>query len=164
MESTSSLAKELTNLGDTQRFAQALAEAIDQPLTIAMNGTLGAGKTQFARYLCQALGVPPELVTSPTYVLLQRYRGNRFEIYHFDFYRLDNPQQVWDLGFDELQESPMILLVEWADKFPETLPHNRLDIRISIDQAGGDQSNRLIQLNAYGIATQQLLARLSALI
>lgn len=133
MVTPDSYQRQLRDLIATQSFAEDLARAISSPITIALNGTLGAGKTQMARYFCEAMGVPADAVTSPTYVLLQRYRGQRFEIYHFDFYRLENALQVWDLGFDELQESQAILLVEWADKFPECLPSNRLEVLLSVD-------------------------------
>ncbi len=91
----------LPDLQATDELAQALAESVTTPLTIAINGGLGAGKTQLVRLLAQHLGVPAEEVTSPTYVLLQRYVGQQ-TIYHFDFYRLERESQVWDLGIDEL--------------------------------------------------------------
>lgn len=158
---------ELSDIAATESFARKLAEAIDRPITIALNGTLGAGKTQLARFLCGALGVPAESVTSPTYVLLQRYRGEHFEIYHFDFYRLENAHQVWDLGFDELQESSAILLVEWAEKFPETLPIDHLTVRLSVpnsedpahDRAGG----RNVEVSSSGPSSARIVQRLGEL-
>lgn len=158
---------ELSDIAATESIARKLAEAIDRPITIALNGTLGAGKTQLARFLCGALGVPAESVTSPTYVLLQRYRGEHFEIYHFDFYRLENAHQVWDLGFDELQESSAILLVEWAEKFPETLPIDHLTVRLSVpnsedpahDRAGG----RNVEVCSSGPSSARIVQRLGEL-
>lgn len=120
---------ELANLRATQALAERLANLITPPLTIALMGTLGAGKTQFVRYLTAALGVSPANVTSPTYVLLQAYRG-RSTIYHLDFYRLDTEAQVWDLGLDELYEQPCLILIEWADKFPQCLPDDYLTIEL----------------------------------
>ncbi len=163
---------ELSDIDATESFAHKLAEAIDRPITIALNGTLGAGKTQLARFLCGALGVPSESVTSPTYVLLQRYRGLRFEIYHFDFYRLENSHQVWDLGFDELQESSAILLVEWAEKFPETLPSDHLAIHLLVPNSmpnseesvvgrpGGRPARRDVELSSTGTNSAQIVQRL----
>jgi tRNA threonylcarbamoyladenosine biosynthesis protein TsaE len=153
---------ELSDIDATESFARTLAEAIDRPITIALNGTLGAGKTQLARFLCSALGVPAESVTSPTYVLLQRYRGERFEIYHFDFYRLDNEHQVWDLGFDELQESSAILLVEWAEKFPDTLPADHLIVYLSIpnSEEPGRPNRRDVEVRSTGNRSAQILQRL----
>lgn len=104
-------------------------------MTVALMGTLGAGKTQLIRYLAEQLGVPPEEVTSPTYVLMQRYVG-KVILYHFDFYRLETDAQVWDLGIDELYEQPVINLIEWADKFPQCLPEDHLSIHIEQAEAG----------------------------
>lgn len=155
----------LNDLSDTERFAFQLAQVIEQPLAIALSGTLGSGKTQLARYLCQALGVPAENVTSPTYILLQRYRGDQFAIYHFDFYRLDNAQQVWDLGFDELQEGNAILIIEWAEKFPETLPSDHLQIHLShsLDDAPGSPTNRrFLKLVGTGVKSRSVAKRLAS--
>lgn len=140
---------QLPNLQATGDLAKRLAHSIQPPQTIALSGTLGAGKTQWTRNFCHALGVPPEAITSPTYVLLQHYRGTELEIYHLDFYRLENDQQVYDLGFDELQELPVIIVVEWADKFPATLPADRLDLHLSVIA----ENNRLATLRATGTAS-----------
>jgi len=127
------------------------------PMTIAVSGTLGSGKTQWIRYLCEQLGVSPELVTSPTYVLLQRYRGRATEIYHFDYYRLHSAAQVWDLGIDELQEQPVLILVEWADKFPETLPADHIQLQLTHT----DQQHRLAQLTSTGPQSVDVLRHAS---
>jgi tRNA threonylcarbamoyladenosine biosynthesis protein TsaE len=145
----------LAGLEATRALAQQLAGLVTAPQLIALKGTLGAGKTQWARFFCQAVGVSPELVTSPTYVLVQRYRGTRYELYHLDFYRLQNEQQVWDLGFDELQEIPAVILVEWADKYPQTLPADRLEIQLL---ANSDGSRDAI-LTATGTRSQSLLTQ-----
>jgi tRNA threonylcarbamoyladenosine biosynthesis protein TsaE len=143
----------LPDLQSTRNLAWRLANKIRVPQTIALSGTLGAGKTQWTRDFCQALGVAPESITSPTYVLLQRYRGTEFEIYHFDFYRLESEQQVWDLGFDELQESPVVIVVEWADKFPQTLPQDRLGLHLNVNADG----SRLASLQSTGRTTSAWL-------
>ncbi len=106
----------IQRIDDTQRLADAIAASIEVPLMLALCGTLGSGKTELVRSLSIALGVPAEHVTSPTYVLVQRYHG-RVEIMHLDFYRLENIGQVWDLGVDEWLESPVLTVVEWAEKF-----------------------------------------------
>lgn len=124
----------LSGLQATKHLAGCLAKHIDPPLVIALTGTLGTGKTQFSRYLASALGVPEMEVTSPTYVLLQRYQG-RFPIYHFDFYRLENESQVWDLGIDEIFEQSCLVLIEWADKFASCLPPDCLHLRLCASTA-----------------------------
>lgn len=146
---------QLPDLEATRALAQSIAVASTKPLTISLIGTLGAGKTQFVRYFAEALGVPPEEVTSPTYVLLQRYAATT-TIYHFDFYRLESNAQVWDLGIDELFEQPVWVLIEWADKFPECLPGNQL--QLEIDQ--GDDG-RLARVSAAGGESEHVLTALS---
>lgn len=135
----------LQSLDDTQALAKGLAQAFPAPAVLAIDGTLGAGKTQLIRYFAEQLGVNSEDVTSPTYVLQQLYRGSS-PIHHFDFYRLENAAQVWDLGIDELFEQDVVVLIEWASKYTQCLPEERLDIRISVDATG----SRIVQLTAHG--------------
>ncbi len=126
----------LASLEDTARLAQALAGAVPAPMMLALCGPLGAGKTQLVRYLASALGAPPDLVTSPTYVLMQRYRA-RIDVLHLDYYRLTSAAQAWDLGLDEWLEESALTIIEWADKFPETWPENyvRCDFSVTRDAA-----------------------------
>lgn len=85
----------------------------------ALAGGLGAGKTVFVSGLARGLGVEDErLVTSPTFVILHEYPG-RISLYHFDLYRLERIQDVWDLGYEEYFEGRGVCAVEWAEKFPE---------------------------------------------
>jgi tRNA threonylcarbamoyladenosine biosynthesis protein TsaE len=142
----------LNSLEDTRRLAESIGRAGRQPTTLALVGALGTGKTQFVRFFAGGLGVPLEYVTSPTYVLLQRYVGKAI-IYHFDFYRLDSPDQVWDLGIDELYEQPVWIVIEWADKFPECLPDDLLRIELLQNESG----ERSAELTATGPRGRRLL-------
>jgi tRNA threonylcarbamoyladenosine biosynthesis protein TsaE len=99
---------------------------------VACYGPLGAGKTVLIQGLAAGLGVEATAyVRSPTFTLLHEYPA-RIPIYHFDFYRISHNTEVQDIGFEEYLDAPGIVLVEWADKFPELLPANRLDLWISI--------------------------------
>jgi tRNA threonylcarbamoyladenosine biosynthesis protein TsaE len=148
--------RELPDLDATRRLAEQVADGLTVPIVIALSGPLGAGKTQWCRHLCTAAGVPPESVTSPTYVLVQQYHGSRWPIFHLDFYRLSEIEQVWDLGFDELREQSVIVLVEWADKFPEALPEDRLEIILA--QSSVSESRRA-ELRATGPKSLEILQR-----
>lgn len=148
---------QLNSLADTQRLAQSLAAAVDLPMVIALSGTLGAGKTQLVRFTAESLGIAAEEVTSPTYVLLQRYQG-RHLIYHFDFYRLESAAEVWDLGIDELLEQSALIFVEWAEKFPECLPADRLNIQLAPIESPAQQS-RFATLVATGFRSEKLLSQ-----
>ena len=149
---------QLNSLSETQQLARALASAVELPMLVALSGTLGAGKTQLVRFVAQSLGVAAEAVTSPTYVLLQRYAG-RHLIFHFDFYRLESAAQVWDLGIDELLEQSALIFVEWAEKFPQCLPLDRIQIRLEPLESINEQA-RLANITATGPRAAALLASL----
>jgi tRNA threonylcarbamoyl adenosine modification protein YjeE len=146
----------LPTLAATEKLAQRMAQLIVPPLTIALHGTLGTGKTQWVRFLLGALGGATEQVTSPTYVLQHTYAGP-WPIHHFDFYRLNSSAQVWDLGIDELFEQPCLILIEWADKFPECLPNDTLTLELTETQDNG----RSARLTARGPNSDRILQQLA---
>jgi tRNA threonylcarbamoyladenosine biosynthesis protein TsaE len=98
---------------------------------LALCGNLGTGKTHLAKGIAAGLGCDPSGVTSPTFTLVHEYRGGRLPIFHFDFYRLEEEDEVWRLGFEEYLEEGGVILVEWADKFAATMPAEThwLDLR-----------------------------------
>ncbi|MFN3190143.1 MAG: tRNA (adenosine(37)-N6)-threonylcarbamoyltransferase complex ATPase subunit type 1 TsaE [Aureliella sp.] len=151
---------ELADLVSTEEFAKRLADSITTPFTITLNGTLGAGKTQFVRFFAAAMGVPIEDVTSPTYVLIQRYVG-RQTIYHFDFYRLETAEQVWDLGIDEIFVEPAVVLIEWANKFPDCLPEDYLQLDLSTRAEERNNERRTLRVSANGNRSYAILRQLS---
>lgn len=152
---TETLKLALPDLEATRRLAEQIAAEIRAPMTIALKGTLGAGKTQFVRFFAHALGVSEEEVTSPTYVLLQRYSGEQL-IYHFDWYRLETEDQVWDLGIDELYEQPNIVMIEWPDRFPSCLPEDYLEVEIAVEQG-----TRFAHVHATGNKSKILVNSIS---
>jgi tRNA threonylcarbamoyladenosine biosynthesis protein TsaE len=87
----------------------------------ALTGDLGAGKTQFVKGVVAGLASKAE-VTSPTFVLVHEYDDGRLPVYHFDFYRLDNPEAVLRLGFDDYVFGDGVSLIEWADRYPDLIP------------------------------------------
>jgi len=91
---------------------------------VALNGELGAGKTHFAKGIAEGLG-SSDPVTSPTFSLVNEYRSGPLPVLHFDFYRLDSAEELIRIGWDEYLDEDAVLLVEWADKFPELLPADR---------------------------------------
>src|SRR5262245_16376862 len=101
--------------GDTDRLGAALAEALPAGTTVALIGTLGAGKTRLVQAVAAALGIPRDKATSPTFVLVNEYRGRR-PVYHFDAYRLRDEDEFLALGAEEYFESEGITFVEWADR------------------------------------------------
>ncbi|NJM33696.1 MAG: tRNA (adenosine(37)-N6)-threonylcarbamoyltransferase complex ATPase subunit type 1 TsaE, partial [Rhodomicrobium sp.] len=116
-----------------QRVAESLAPRLRIGDMIALRGDLGAGKTAFARHLIRTLtGRADEDVPSPTFALVQPYESPRFPIHHFDFYRLNGPDQAAELGVEEALESG-IVIAEWPERLESLLPSDRLDITLSED-------------------------------
>lgn len=121
---------------DTDRFGAAVAAALGainpgEGTTIALCGTLGAGKTRLTQALAAACGVPRDEVVSPTFVLCQQYVGDR-TIQHLDAYRLHDEDELRELGIEELLASDDLTIIEWADRVPAALPdeHLRIDIEV----------------------------------
>jgi tRNA threonylcarbamoyladenosine biosynthesis protein TsaE len=113
--------------------------------TIALCGTLGAGKTRLVQGLAASCGIDAAQVTSPTFVLCQQYAGTR-TLYHLDAYRLHDADEFRELGTEELYEEPALTLIEWADKVEPALPESYLLIQISVT---GDTS-REFRIGAVG--------------
>ncbi len=116
---------------ETIRLGKNLGELLRPGDVVALIGELGAGKTTLAKGIAAGAGVEDEgEVTSPTFVLVNEYRG-RFPVYHADLYRLQEAEEVEDLGWEEIVFGEGISLLEWAEKIPGILPEDRLEIRIS---------------------------------
>lgn len=113
----------------TAALGEALGRLLDPPMLLALSGALGTGKTVFARGVAAGCGVS-EAVTSPSFTLLNIYSG-RFPVYHFDFYRLEEEEELWELGLEEYFFGEGVTLVEWAEKFPAVLPPERLEVRLA---------------------------------
>ena len=121
---------DLHNLAATTTLAQNLAPMLRAGDVIALHGGLGAGKTTFSRALISALLGQETEVPSPTYTLVQTYDGPNFPIFHFDLYRLNSPDEVFELGWDETQAG--LAVIEWPDQAGSHLPTWRLDLSIEI--------------------------------
>jgi tRNA threonylcarbamoyladenosine biosynthesis protein TsaE len=122
----------------TAAFGAALAEVLPAGTTVALCGTLGAGKTRLVQAIAEALGVERRSVVSPTFVLVQEHHGRR-AIYHIDVYRLRDDDEFLALGPEEFFESDGLVFIEWADRVADCLPKNRVEIRIEVT---GPESRR----------------------
>lgn len=132
---------EVNSLYETEELAIALAESLSGDEIILLNGELGAGKTTFTKSLAKALGVT-DIVTSPTFAFMREYYG-KFKISHYDMYRAENQDELFELGiYDNLTE-PGIAIIEW-NKFEE-FPPNKQVVSIDIVKTGDD--SRVFDIN-----------------
>lgn len=134
----------------------ALCPALAQAL-VCLHGDLGAGKTTFTRYLLQALGVK-DRIKSPTYAVVEPYEvsanGSKLCIWHFDFYRFNNPREWEDAGFRDIFASLGLKLCEWPDKAQGFLPRADLDIHFNVNLDG----SRDVRLCAHSELGEDLTA------
>jgi tRNA threonylcarbamoyladenosine biosynthesis protein TsaE len=119
------------NLSDLPHVASQLLDFVGTQKFIVFNGEMGAGKTTFIKVLCKALGVN-DVVSSPTYSIVNEYVGKSEPVYHFDFYRIKNIQEAYDLGYEEYFYSNGICLIEWPERIEELLPDHYIQVDISI--------------------------------
>jgi tRNA threonylcarbamoyladenosine biosynthesis protein TsaE len=147
----------------TQAFAQTLARlpGLGQAF-VTLHGDLGAGKTTLARHLLQALGVTGR-IKSPTYAIVESYEPAAFAIWHFDFYRFNDPQEWEDAGFRDIFASPGLKLAEWPQKAEGLLPQADLDIQIETLIDTHSESARRVTLHSYTARGQALLQGLASL-
>ena len=120
---------------ETVALAHRIAAGLKPGAVILLYGDLGAGKTAFVRGVARALGIDPEEVTSPTFVLIQEYRGGSMTLYHVDLYRLDSKFAIEELGLEELAAEGGLVAIEWADRLPRPLGGA---VKVAIEDAGGD--------------------------
>jgi len=129
----------LRDAAATEALGAALAPAITcegaPGLVIWLTGDLGAGKTTTTRGLLRALGHTGN-VKSPTYTLLEPYTVSRISLYHFDFYRFNQPDEFLDAGLDEYFSGDGICLVEWADKALPYVPQPDIELRLAVEGNG----------------------------
>jgi tRNA threonylcarbamoyladenosine biosynthesis protein TsaE len=106
---------------ETEAIGRQVAENIGIGSVLALTGDLGSGKTLFVKGVVAGLGSSAN-VTSPTFTILHEYRGGRLPVYHFDLFRVENPQALSRLGLDDYFFGDGISVIEWADRFPEFVP------------------------------------------
>jgi tRNA threonylcarbamoyladenosine biosynthesis protein TsaE len=130
----------------TLSLARRLALAAGDGDFVALGGTLGMGKTAFARGFIRALTRPDEEVPSPTFTLVQSYETERGTIWHLDLYRLKHAEEIWELGFEEVLQG-FAVLIEWPERLGALLPARRLDLTLA---QGPTPDSRVATLAARG--------------
>ena len=130
---------ETNSAEETRALGEKLAERLQAGDVVTLEGELGAGKSELARGIARGLGVT-ETVTSPSFTILNVYESGRCPLYHFDWYRLESEEELYELGMDEYLGGDGIAVIEWAERCPEAVPENVLRIRLEVT---GGESRRI---------------------
>ena len=128
--------------GDTFELAKGLAEKAKKGSVYALYGDLGAGKTVFCQGFAEGLGIT-EYVNSPTFTILSIYEGGRLPMYHFDVYRIEEPEEMEETGFDDYLSGEGVCLIEWARLIEELLPADTVRVTIEKDPGKGEDYRRI---------------------
>ena len=113
--------------GETQNAAKEFAARLRAGDVILLRGEMGVGKTVFTKGLCRALGVE-DYVTSPTFTVVNEYEGKAFPIYHFDLYRIEDEDELLEIGFEEYLQSGGVCIIEWPQNGQRYLPEHRYEV------------------------------------
>jgi tRNA threonylcarbamoyladenosine biosynthesis protein TsaE len=151
---------------ETREAARRLAEAIEAVeetravgFVIGLSGPLGAGKTEWVKGLAAGLGIEPDGVASPTFVIASEYAGRR-PLVHADLYRLESEGELEATGFLDWLAPGQVVAIEWADRFPRALPADHIEVRLTRDPATPDA--RCIEVHASGPLAARVLQRLDS--
>jgi len=126
---------------ELREWGENLGRSINPPLLITLTGELGVGKTTLAQAICLGYGVR-DPITSPTYALVQEYSAPRSAVFHIDLYRVESPDQLTNLGWDDILVSRALILVEWPERAGSRLPEDHLPI--DLDYIVGDATRRIL--------------------
>ena len=133
----------IRNEEETRAFGHQLADRLEPGSVVALIGDLGTGKTTLSKYIAEGLGIT-EVVTSPTFTIVQEYHSGRLPLYHFDVYRIGDLSEMEELGYEEYFFGDGVSLVEWADIIQELLPEEARIIRI---EYGREPEERIYHCN-----------------
>lgn len=126
---------------ETERFAESIAKKYTGSPTFLLFGNLGAGKTAFTRGLARGYG-SDKRVSSPTFTLVHEYQGDK-TVYHFDLYRLESEEELFDIGFEEYFKDGTVRVIEWPDAFLDLMPEGSVEIHITY---GENEDSRIIEV------------------
>ncbi len=129
---------------ELSRFGEDLGRQLRAPAVIGLSGELGTGKTALVQAICRGLGARAR-ATSPTYALVHRYDAGTIPVYHVDCYRLRQPDEARDLGFDDMVGERAIILIEWPERAGGWAPQLDRHLRLSYD---ADPAHRIVEESA----------------
>lgn len=128
----------IKNEKETEAFGLSLAQSLKKGDVVALIGDLGTGKTALTKYIARGLGIK-SVITSPTFTIVQEYHEGRLPLYHFDVYRIADPEEMYEIGYEEYFYGDGVCIVEWADLIEELLPQEAHIIRIEYGTQEGER-------------------------
>ena len=132
--------KRILNFKEMDRLASKVAESLENGGVLGLIGNLGTGKTTFTKRICKYFGIT-ENVKSPTFTYVIEYTSGRRPVYHFDVYRIMNPGEIYEIGFEDyIGEESSIIIVEWADNIIDEMPENTVYVEI---EHNGEDTRRI---------------------
>lgn len=143
---------------ETAKLGQRLGEILQKGDTVCLTGDLGTGKTAFTGGIAKALGISG-YITSPTFTIVNEYEGN-LPLYHFDVYRIGDPGEMFETGYDEYISGEGITVIEWAELISDILPPDRVEVFIEKENSDKPDS-RLITMKFHGSRAEEYEGRLA---
>ena len=125
----------ISNLDNIQEAASAFIQQIGDHKVFAFYGSMGAGKTTFVKAICESLGVD-DVITSPTFAIINEYHADDRVIYHFDCYRIKKLEEVYDMGYEDYFYSGSLCFIEWPELIEELLPEDAVKVSIKENPDG----------------------------
>lgn len=128
---------QIAGLQDLERAAREFLQLLGGRTLVAFYAPMGAGKTTFTTALCKVLGVEEDAISSPTFAIVNEYRGKGVRpVFHFDFYRIESPSEALDIGLYDYLDSGELCLMEWPENVEGLLPEETLRVQISVQPDG----------------------------
>ena len=138
----------VNSIDETEKLGFKIGTLVKPGNIICLTGDLGTGKTHITKGIAKGLNIN-EIITSPTFTIVNEYDSGRLKLNHFDVYRVSDPDEVYAIGFDDYIFSDAVSVIEWANYIEEILPEDLLHIRIEKDLSKGEDY-RKITITPYG--------------
>lgn len=138
----------VNNIDETTSLGYKIGTLVNSGDIICLTGDLGTGKTHITKGIAKGLNIT-DIITSPTFTIVNEYNSGRLKLNHFDVYRVSDPDEVYAIGFDDYIFSDAVSIIEWANYIEEILPKEYLHIHISKD-INKDENYRKITITPYG--------------
>ncbi|MEJ2230861.1 MAG: tRNA (adenosine(37)-N6)-threonylcarbamoyltransferase complex ATPase subunit type 1 TsaE [Nitrospirales bacterium] len=146
----------MKSVQDMMDFGKRLGQQLAGGEVLALTGDLGTGKTVLTRGIALGLGIPMDQVSSPTFTLIQEYTGS-IPLIHVDLYRLERPSEIVTLGLEEYFTQDKIVIIEWAERFPQIVPSDHITIRLEYGEAA---DTRLLSVSGTGPQSIRMVANI----